>query len=688
MTTKEYVSFDYALYKANSELSDVEAAIHNIALSNAKQFEAIKKEKWYHRLFDCVTFSQKGKKRMSEQISSLSQAQQVLTEILLRLSAQDAQVALLLNQNIQAIRKLSENDLYLQERLSQLEATVLLGIRKIDDIKQLSDNEKRVLTACLNKLCSLMEYPSEEQQEYANNVIIYLDENAEEDKPLGKALSNIQESSRRIMLNCCFEYLFLNKLNFECSDQIANFLDEFDLGNKTIKQLKHRVMSTFDLRGENGLINKYNIHNNNEFTQDFCFEYENVEIETEHNTTDIEKDADNSSTDRLENNYNGIPLEIAQKIYKNSLCYYGKQLSEISFFETKDYFVWNYDKEYDLKNHTSTYKWKRFNKNSHAEDEITMYNVTDETFRRRADYCCISKSCFAVDYNQNTVYYISNSNHYDEKQRLCKYNVDSNTYIVYDIEIQNRIISIEQNNNTVLLISHDDIVCFDTIHKESNVLTDAAEKNIVSYKAKCTVNNEKIFFVPDDANKLSADDGGSLVDCLCMYDFRFKKTFRLLELDASNIKSIFSIHSKMYLLMYRESSYNGFVIKELCNKSNDEYTLEPVFENEKDCYFTLYDNFLTYYEYDTTFSIYTFDFISQSSKKVASDCMLYDNIGVFKANWQRKKSSYIMLGQWIYYVKGSIPYKSSDPCIASIYRTNIDVPLRPVNLGKYNDLAN
>ena len=253
----ETVSFDYSLYQANCSFSDVEDAIKNIATSNEKQFEGIKKEKWYHRLFNCVTFSQKGKKRMADQISSLAQAQQVLMDILVRLSAQDAQIALYLNQNIQDIRRLSENDLYLQERINQLEIAITMGIKKIDSIKDLDDNSKHVLCVCLGHLCSLFNYPSQEQQEYANNVVTFLGVDAET-KDLESALEVISETNRRIMAQCCLEYIFLYKLNFDYSDAVADFIDDLDLGNKTLKTLKSRIENTFDLRGEEGIINKYN----------------------------------------------------------------------------------------------------------------------------------------------------------------------------------------------------------------------------------------------------------------------------------------------------------------------------------------------------------------------------------------------------------------------------------------------
>ena len=60
-------------------------AIKRISNASEAQFEEIKKEKWYNRLFDLVTFSKKGEKRLAQQITTVAQTQQILIEILLRL---------------------------------------------------------------------------------------------------------------------------------------------------------------------------------------------------------------------------------------------------------------------------------------------------------------------------------------------------------------------------------------------------------------------------------------------------------------------------------------------------------------------------------------------------------------------------------------------------------------------------
>ena len=73
-------------------IDELEKAIHTMSVCSEEEFTKIKDEPWFTRVFDLVTFSQKGKMRVAEQISKLSQAQQILVELILRLSSRCAGV--------------------------------------------------------------------------------------------------------------------------------------------------------------------------------------------------------------------------------------------------------------------------------------------------------------------------------------------------------------------------------------------------------------------------------------------------------------------------------------------------------------------------------------------------------------------------------------------------------------------
>ena len=61
---KEPVQINYNSYYAESNFDDLKQAVTTLTTATEQQFEAIKNEKWYTRLFNCITFSKKNSKRI------------------------------------------------------------------------------------------------------------------------------------------------------------------------------------------------------------------------------------------------------------------------------------------------------------------------------------------------------------------------------------------------------------------------------------------------------------------------------------------------------------------------------------------------------------------------------------------------------------------------------------------------
>lgn len=56
------LQLDTDMHLQTQDYDAIQTAIQQLTTVSQGQFEEIKKEKWYHRVFDLVTFSQKGKK--------------------------------------------------------------------------------------------------------------------------------------------------------------------------------------------------------------------------------------------------------------------------------------------------------------------------------------------------------------------------------------------------------------------------------------------------------------------------------------------------------------------------------------------------------------------------------------------------------------------------------------------------
>ena len=381
--------------------------------------------------------------------------------------------------------------------------------------------------------------------------------------------------------------------------------------------------------------------------------------------------------------YVGIPLEISEQIYPICLSNYSNDINDISFFESKNYFVWLYDKDYEWSTRTCSYKFKRYNKITGISDDVSLPSADNWTFRKDCGgYGYLEGNKYAVDYDSDLVYYIAESN-------VLKYDIEKNSCEKIDsLKVNGNNPSIRIGNKLITIISNGEAVYYDTIHRKTNTLVDYAGNSIKLDYNKCITSDGKIIFIPNNAGELAASDGGSLADSVCSYNVETQEITRILDTSKMKyIMSMIAVHNKIYFIMHRESSLDGFAIGELCEISNNQFVLETVSEHERDCTsILLYHNFLTCYERDS-YSIYVFDFMSRKMEKIVSDGYMRRNDGVFKANWKREKSTFTMLGQWIYYIRGHIPSKSYDPCIAHVCRANFEVPLKSVDLGDKNNLV-
>ena len=106
--------------------SELEESIRRLSLATEEQFERIKYEKWYTRLWDIVPFSKKGEIRLAEQISTLSQAQQILAQYLLKASQQDKDISDLVKNNASYIEKLAGQSISFKKELTSISNLMLL----------------------------------------------------------------------------------------------------------------------------------------------------------------------------------------------------------------------------------------------------------------------------------------------------------------------------------------------------------------------------------------------------------------------------------------------------------------------------------------------------------------------------------------------------------------------------------
>lgn len=266
MATCELILDTSGASKNERILDDVRQAIPRLSTASEEQFREIKKEKWFHRLWDMVTLSSKKEIRMAEQITTLAQAQEGLIKILVILSAQNQEISDLVCGNMESIKKLQTNDKYLLNRLEDLENEVR-GFTKDYNISKLPYVEKATLNSCIYYLSQQFEPPSVDQRDYARGILHLL--NNEDTRTDGvdltkefltKELPKIRDNDvKKCILRCCLEYIYLYRLNDNdfngdiCNELIALF----DVGPQMEKDTKNLVVETVRRLGVEHLIEKY-----------------------------------------------------------------------------------------------------------------------------------------------------------------------------------------------------------------------------------------------------------------------------------------------------------------------------------------------------------------------------------------------------------------------------------------------
>ena len=269
-------------------LDDIRQAITRLSTASEEQFQEIKKEKWFHRLWDMVTLSSKKEIRMAEQITTLAQAQEGLVNILVVLSAQNQEISDLVCGNMESIKKLQTNDNYLLDRIKDLENEVR-GFTKDYNISKLPYVEKATLNSCIYYLSQQFEPPSADQRDYARGILHLL--NNEDTRTDGvdltkefltKELPKIRDNDvKKCILRCCLEYIYLYHLdeNDFKGAICKSMIDMFDVGPQTVDETERLVVETVNRFGKGKIIENHKSNSiSNTFTMEFDLEPEVGEL--------------------------------------------------------------------------------------------------------------------------------------------------------------------------------------------------------------------------------------------------------------------------------------------------------------------------------------------------------------------------------------------------------------------------
>lgn len=238
--------------KDENDIQYLKTAIENLSNESEKQFQNIKDEKWFTRIIDLATLSNKKNIRMSQQISNIAQAQDILIELLKRLSATDVKIDNMLLNNMNQIEQLYNHTEKLALKVTDIKEQMIYGINQSKNINDLKDIEKKVLYSLFQEASKTFENTSTEQQKFADNLFRYLQIEYSSIN-LTESINQLDSVAiKKVLLQLLLEYGFLNNRTFNFNRTFEEIVEMFDFGNKTINQIKDTIQNIFQLRGVDG----------------------------------------------------------------------------------------------------------------------------------------------------------------------------------------------------------------------------------------------------------------------------------------------------------------------------------------------------------------------------------------------------------------------------------------------------
>ncbi|MCD8379057.1 MAG: hypothetical protein LUC95_01745 [Lachnospiraceae bacterium] len=267
--------------KSQEDYDALEMAIVELAGIPEENFGEVKNEDWYRRAFDMVEFAGNGKSCVADCISETEHAQQVLIDMLLIMMESDENISVLVTRHTEDLRKICKQTIWLYSRIKRLENIAVLNTNANMDVRDISSNAKKILCVLLHRLQEEpgRKVPNDLQRAFANAMFGYLGPmDSRIDDPLGalEIFENDPDTKRK-MLACCMEYIYLGCCHNGAYDDYDRFIEQFDLTSHDACVIQDLITEMYDYRGMKGLCGKYMQPESDESQITFYAEFEKEE---------------------------------------------------------------------------------------------------------------------------------------------------------------------------------------------------------------------------------------------------------------------------------------------------------------------------------------------------------------------------------------------------------------------------
>ena len=244
------INISYLIEAANDVL------VHS--KDDIKYFESLKSKKWYHYLFEKITFNKENELRKANGVLNLAKMQDIIIKILLQLSESRNEIYTFLTNNSTLIEELSQSNLYIQKQQKAIIA-ILKQIKYresyIPKYQDLSSKNADIIFATLQKFAqenSLYDKNNEMTQKYLRTVMMSNPVNPSFDFDNLDEIENLGGQIRQRLAIMMYEYLYLADVDETIKSDILDRISPH------LKQVaKENVENSIRLMGKEVLILQY-----------------------------------------------------------------------------------------------------------------------------------------------------------------------------------------------------------------------------------------------------------------------------------------------------------------------------------------------------------------------------------------------------------------------------------------------
>lgn len=250
-------------------------AAEELFSANEKDFEHIKSQNWYKRIWQMVTFSKDNEKVIAKNITSLAKAQDIVLKLLLSLSEENKELAIIINEISRKIFDLSNVTESIVKRVIDVENLLLYGHKKNVLIAGFSDSKKYIYLAALNFVADkyLDEENAEELARFltAIRIMAKYNESIAEFNPQ-TFIFDYNESIA--ILPMLVEMNYICRREFILSDEISEIINCLNINMNDKKKIIAQVEADIRRIRVEGIIELYNSSN-----QELTIDEEDIDFE-------------------------------------------------------------------------------------------------------------------------------------------------------------------------------------------------------------------------------------------------------------------------------------------------------------------------------------------------------------------------------------------------------------------------